>query len=93
MDMLHNGGHWVRHTAPADAQKAKAKAEGTTLRQSAEECGVAIPRVLDIRPCEETIRIAHALNFIQGVLPVRGCGVGVAVTGSADRGPMSWAGA
>jgi purine-binding chemotaxis protein CheW len=57
--------------AMADGQKAGA-AEFLTFRLGAEEYGIDILRVQEIRSYEEPTRIANAPEFIKGVVNLRG---------------------
>jgi purine-binding chemotaxis protein CheW len=73
MDMLNEGGHLARQTSDRAAAAAVAKkAEFLTFRLGAEEYGIDILRVQEIRSYEEPTRIANAPAFIKGVVNLRG---------------------
>ncbi len=58
--------------AGADAQSAQGSAEYLTFRLGAEEYGIDILRVQEIRSYEEPTRIANSPSFIKGVVNLRG---------------------
>ncbi|PKO26680.1 MAG: chemotaxis protein CheW, partial [Betaproteobacteria bacterium HGW-Betaproteobacteria-9] len=73
MDMLNEGSHIARQTNDrAAAAAAGKKAEFLTFRLGAEEYGIDILRVQEIRSYEEPTRIANAPAFIKGVVNLRG---------------------
>ena len=73
MDMQHEGSHIARQTSDRAAAAAAAKkAEFLTFRLGAEEYGIDILRVQEIRSYEEPTRIANAPAFIKGVVNLRG---------------------
>ena len=70
MDMITDAKHVAQHEA-ARAQ-AHAGGEFLTFRLGAEEYGIDILRVQEIRSYEEPTRIANAPHFIKGVVNLRG---------------------
>ncbi len=72
MDMLKEGGHLARQDTARQAEAQKAKAEFLSFRLGAEEYGIDILRVQEIRSYEEPTRIANAPHFIKGVVNLRG---------------------
>lgn len=60
-----------RHARPL-ATAAGAQSEYLTFRLGAEEYGIDILRVQEIRSYEEPMRIASAAHFIKGVINLRG---------------------
>ncbi len=58
--------------ARASAASSQGKAEYLTFRLGAEEYGIDILRVQEIRSYEEPTRIANAPSFIKGVVNLRG---------------------
>ncbi|MDI3510596.1 MAG: purine-binding chemotaxis protein CheW [Betaproteobacteria bacterium] len=68
MDMLNQSGQATRQSSAAQ----KANAEYLTFRLGAEEYGIDILRVQEIRSYEEPTRIANAPSFIKGVVNLRG---------------------
>ena len=68
MDMLNQSGQANRQSSAAQ----KANAEYLTFRLGAEEYGIDILRVQEIRSYEEPTRIANAPSFIKGVVNLRG---------------------
>ena len=64
------------HAAPANGRSVTAQqgahAEFLTFRLGAEEYGIDILRVQEIRSYEEPTRIANAPHFIKGVVNLRG---------------------
>jgi purine-binding chemotaxis protein CheW len=71
MDMRNDANHIARHDS-ARAAAQKAAAEFLTFRLGAEEYGIDILRVQEIRSYEEPTRIANAPHFIKGVVNLRG---------------------
>ena len=78
MEMISDASHVARHeaaraVAAAAAGQAGAQAgEFLTFRLGAEEYGIDILRVQEIRSYEQPTRIAHAPHFIKGVVNLRG---------------------
>ena len=73
MDMLNEGRPLVRQDSTRSAGAAQtAAAEFLTFRLGAEEYGIDILRVQEIRSYEEPTRIANAPSFIKGVVNLRG---------------------
>lgn len=81
MDMIAEASHVARHeTARAVAALAGAAAPGhsaqggeyLTFRLGAEEYGIDILRVQEIRSYEQPTRIANSPSFIKGVVNLRG---------------------
>ena len=73
MDMLKEGQHLARQDSARSAAAHKtAAAEFLTFRLGAEEYGIDILRVQEIRSYEEPTRIANAPAFIKGVVNLRG---------------------
>jgi purine-binding chemotaxis protein CheW len=73
MDTHHSAGHQGRGDNPrAMASQKAATAEFLTFRLGAEEYGIDILRVQEIRSYEEPTRIANAPSFIKGVVNLRG---------------------
>jgi purine-binding chemotaxis protein CheW len=73
MDMRHEATHLAQQDSARKAAAATAqKAEFLTLRLGAEEYGIDILRVQEIRSYEEPTRIANAPPFIKGVVNLRG---------------------
>ena len=70
MDMITEATHVARHEA-ARAQ-AQASGEFLTFRLGAEEYGIDILKVQEIRSYEQPTRIANAPEFIKGVVNLRG---------------------
>ena len=73
MDMHHTN-HPLGHpdNARAAASQKAAASEFLTFRLGAEEYGIDILRVQEIRSYEEPTRIANAPSFIKGVVNLRG---------------------
>ena len=71
MDMRNDAQHIARNDS-ARAAAQKAAAEFLTFRLGAEEYGIDILRVQEIRSYEEPTRIANAPHFIKGVVNLRG---------------------
>jgi purine-binding chemotaxis protein CheW len=80
MEMITEAGHVARHeaaraVAAAAASAAPLTAQGgefLTFRLGAEEYGIDILRVQEIRSYEQPTRIANAPSFIKGVVNLRG---------------------
>ncbi|MEF7613220.1 chemotaxis protein CheW [Aquincola sp. MAHUQ-54] len=77
MDMITDATEVARHEAQRAVQNAKAKGgtpggEYLTFRLGAEEYGIDILRVQEIRSYEQPTRIANAPAFIKGVVNLRG---------------------
>jgi purine-binding chemotaxis protein CheW len=70
MDMITDAQHVAQHEA-ARAQ-THAGGEFLTFRLGAEEYGIDILRVQEIRSYEQPTRIANAPSFIKGVVNLRG---------------------
>ena len=70
MDMITDAQHVAQHEA-ARAQ-THAGGEFLTFRLGAEEYGIDILRVQEIRSYEQPTRIANAPHFIKGVVNLRG---------------------
>jgi len=62
----------AQQSARASAASSQGKAEYLTFRLGAEEYGIDILRVQEIRSYEEPTRIANAPSFIKGVVNLRG---------------------
>ena len=71
MDMPSPSTSRANQSAPPAAQTSAA-AEFLTFRLGAEEYGIDILRVQEIRSYEEPTRIANAPSFIKGVVNLRG---------------------
>ncbi len=80
MDMIHDAAQIARHEtqraiAHAGSREAKGKSpkgEYLTFRLGAEEYGIDILRVQEIRSYEPPTRIANAPAFLKGVVNLRG---------------------
>ncbi|MCU0969411.1 MAG: chemotaxis protein CheW [Rubrivivax sp.] len=75
MDMITEATHVARHEAARAAQGAAGSRQGgefLTFRLGAEEYGIDILRVQEIRSYEPPTRIANAPAFIKGVVNLRG---------------------
>ena len=82
MEMISEAGHVARHEAARAVANASASAvaattthpggEFLTFRLGAEEYGIDILRVQEIRSYEQPTRIANAPDFIKGVVNLRG---------------------
>ena len=73
MDMTQEGRQLAaQQSARASAASSQGKAEYLTFRLGAEEYGIDILRVQEIRSYEEPTRIANAPSFIKGVVNLRG---------------------
>jgi len=64
--------HAARQDVAASRDKALASREVLSFRLGAEEYGIDILRVQEIRSYEACTRIAHAPHFIKGILNLRG---------------------
>ena len=71
MDMTHTQGA-VRPDAASAGAASAVSSEFLTFRLGAEEYGIDILRVQEIRSYEEPTRIANAPHFIKGVVNLRG---------------------
>ncbi len=71
MDMRNEATHIARQDG-ARAAAQQGSAEFLTFRLGAEEYGIDILRVQEIRSYEEPTRIANAPSFIKGVVNLRG---------------------
>jgi len=71
MDMIHEASHVARHEA-ARASATQSGGEFLTFRLGAEEYGIDILKVQEIRSYEAPTRIANAPAFIKGVVNLRG---------------------
>jgi purine-binding chemotaxis protein CheW len=78
MDMIHEGTQIARQDAARQAagrgapQARAASGEYLTFRLGAEEYGIDILRVQEIRSYEQPTRIANAPSFMKGVVNLRG---------------------
>ena len=74
MDMQHNKAGFGRpdQNRSSGALAAASASEFLTFRLGAEEYGIDILRVQEIRSYEEPTRIANAPHFIKGVVNLRG---------------------
>ncbi|MGM9424756.1 chemotaxis protein CheW [Hydrogenophaga sp. MI9] len=74
MDMQHNKAGFGRpdQARSSGALAAASASEFLTFRLGAEEYGIDILRVQEIRSYEEPTRIANAPHFIKGVVNLRG---------------------
>ncbi|MES2958219.1 MAG: chemotaxis protein CheW [Pseudomonadota bacterium] len=75
MDMINDAAQVVRHEANRAVQSARQQNSGgefLTFRLGAEEYGIDILRVQEIRSYEQPTRIANAPAFIKGVVNLRG---------------------
>ena len=70
MDMLNDAKHIAQHEAARG--KTAIGGEFLTFRLGAEEYGIDILRVQEIRSYEQPTRIANAPEFIKGVVNLRG---------------------
>jgi purine-binding chemotaxis protein CheW len=70
MNMINDATHVARHEAARSA--ATAGGEFLTFRLGAEEYGIDILKVQEIRSYEQPTRIANAPAFIKGVVNLRG---------------------
>ena len=72
MDMLNEGRQLAHQDSARSAGAAQAGAEFLSFRLGAEEYGIDILRVQEIRSYEVPTRIANAPSFIKGVINLRG---------------------
>ena len=72
MNTQHTGQLAHSDSARGDAARKALAAEFLTFRLGAEEYGIDILRVQEIRSYEEPTRIANAPSFIKGVVNLRG---------------------
>jgi purine-binding chemotaxis protein CheW len=77
MEMIAEASHVARHeaalgNAPASTSQMAQGGEYLTFRLGAEEYGIDILRVQEIRSYEQPTRIANAPSFIKGVVNLRG---------------------
>ena len=72
MDMRNEATQLARKNGERTAGAQHTKAEYLTFRLGAEEYGIDILRVQEIRSYEEPTRIANAPSFIKGVVNLRG---------------------
>lgn len=72
MDMRNEATHIARQEGSRASAAQAASAEFLTFRLGAEEYGIDILRVQEIRSYEEPTRIANAPAFIKGVVNLRG---------------------
>jgi purine-binding chemotaxis protein CheW len=70
MNMIDDASHVARHEAARSA--AAAGGEFLTFRLGAEEYGIDILKVQEIRSYEQPTRIANAPAFVKGVVNLRG---------------------
>ena len=70
MDMINEAKHIARHEAARAAQAQGG--EFLTFRLGAEEYGIDILKVQEIRSYEKPTRIANAPSFVKGVVNLRG---------------------
>ncbi|MFP5466645.1 MAG: chemotaxis protein CheW, partial [Gammaproteobacteria bacterium] len=83
MDMTQEGQLAEQQSTRASAAASQGKAEYLTFRLGAEEYGIDIQPVQEIRSYEEPTRIANAPSFIKGVVNLRGV-VGAVVDSVSD---------
>ena len=72
MDMITDATHVARHEAARAPLEVPAGGEFLTFRLGAEEYGIDILKVQEIRSYEVPTRIANAPPFIKGVVNLRG---------------------
>ena len=72
MDMIQEASHVARHEAARAAAVAQSGSEFLTFRLGAEEYGIDILKVQEIRSYEAPTRIANAPAFVKGVVNLRG---------------------
>ena len=72
MDMRNEATHIARQEGARATAAQQGSAEFLTFRLGAEEYGIDILRVQEIRSYEEPTRIANAPSFIKGVVNLRG---------------------
>ncbi|HSV71017.1 MAG TPA: chemotaxis protein CheW [Methylibium sp.] len=71
MDMIHDATQVARHEAQRQAAAAPGR-EYLSFRLGAEEYGIDILKVQEIRSYEPPTRIANAPSFLKGVINLRG---------------------
>ncbi|ARN21626.1 chemotaxis protein CheW [Piscinibacter gummiphilus] len=72
MDMIHEAAHVARSEAARAALASQSGSEFLTFRLGAEEYGIDILKVQEIRSYEAPTRIANAPSFVKGVVNLRG---------------------
>jgi purine-binding chemotaxis protein CheW len=72
MDMIAEATHVARHEAARQGALQAHHGEYLTFRLGAEEYGIDILRVQEIRSYEQPTRIANAPAFLKGVVNLRG---------------------
>src|SRR6476661_9217520 len=72
MDMITEGAQIAREEAARAAHAAAKAGEYLTYRLGAEEYGVDIQKVQEIRSCETPTRIPGAPAYVKGVVNLRG---------------------
>ena len=72
MDMIHEGAHLARQQVAQAAIRTAPRGEYLTFRLGAEEYGIDILTVQEIRSYEPPTRIAGAPPFIKGMVNLRG---------------------
>ena len=72
MDMIKEAAHVARHEAARAAMASQSGSEFLTFRLGAEEYGIDILKVQEIRSYEAPTRIANAPAFVKGVVNLRG---------------------
>ncbi len=72
MDMMSDARQIAKHEAARNAAAASIGGEFLTFRLGAEEYGIDILKVQEIRSYEQPTRIANAPGFIKGVVNLRG---------------------
>lgn len=72
MEMIQEASHVARHEAARGKPQAHSGGEFLTFRLGAEEYGIDILKVQEIRSYEAPTRIANAPSFIKGVVNLRG---------------------
>ena len=72
MEMIQEATHVARHEAARANQSSHSGGEFLTFRLGAEEYGIDILKVQELRSYEAPTRIANAPAFIKGVVNLRG---------------------
>ena len=72
MDMIQEATHIANDLARRRPPQRQASAEYLTFRLGAEEYGIDILKVQEIRSYEQPTRIANAPTFVKGVVNLRG---------------------
>jgi purine-binding chemotaxis protein CheW len=72
MDMITEATHVAQHESARAASQIAAAGEYLTFRLGAEEYGIDILKVQEIRSYESPTRIANAPHFMKGVVNLRG---------------------